>query len=75
MARLVALWLGFGVVGLAWASVLVTMLTAGLFLICSYAISTRQRWSDLIQMRQIGIVALPLMLNNLLMQSSSASIF
>jgi O-antigen/teichoic acid export membrane protein len=67
VARLAALWLGFGVLGLAWASVLVTTLTAGLFLVLQIRdfYPPTLVWNTQ-QMRQIGVIALPLMLNNLL---------
>jgi O-antigen/teichoic acid export membrane protein len=66
-ARLAALWLGYGIVGLAWASVLVTTLTALIYL----ALQLRDFFPPLLvwdaaQIGQLAGTALPLMLNNLL---------
>ncbi len=67
VARLVALWMGYGILGLAWASVLVTTLTALIFLVLQYRdfFPPTLTW-NLPQMRGLAVVALPLMLNNLL---------
>jgi O-antigen/teichoic acid export membrane protein len=66
-ARLAALWLGFGIVGLAWASVGVTALTALIFLWLQLRdfFPPSLEW-DAAEMRRLAAVALPLMLNNLL---------
>jgi O-antigen/teichoic acid export membrane protein len=67
IARLVVLWLGFGIVGLAWASVVVTTITALIFGLLQRRdfFAPTLAW-DTAQIRLIGAAALPLMLNNLL---------
>lgn len=66
-ARLAALLLGFGILGLAWASVGVTVVTALIFLGLQLRdfFPPRLVW-DPIQMRALAAPAFPLMLNNLL---------
>lgn len=66
-ARLAVLWLGFGIVGLAWAAVGVTSVTALLYLILQVRSFFRPtlRW-DWQLMTYLVPLALPLMLNNLL---------
>ncbi|GAB4124460.1 MAG: flippase [Roseiflexaceae bacterium] len=66
-ARLAALLLGYGIVGLAWASVGVTLITALIY----YGLQRRDFFAptlvwDTPQMRILAVVALPLMFNNLL---------
>lgn len=66
-ARLAALWLGLGVVGLAWASVGVTWATALVFLLLQWRtfFPPTLAW-DGPTVRALVPLALPLMLNNLL---------
>lgn len=67
LARLAALWLGLGVLGLAWASVAVTFLTGLIFLGLQLRdfFAPSLAW-DTGEARRLGAMALPLMLNNLL---------
>jgi len=67
VARLAVLWLGFGIVGLAWAAVGVTSTTALIYLFLQTRSFFRPtlRW-DRTLMRRLISPALPLMLNNLL---------
>ena len=67
LARLAVLWLGYGVVGLAWAAVGVTCATALIYLWLQLRdfFPPTLRW-DAGQMRLLALAALPLMLNNLL---------
>ncbi|HET9222984.1 MAG TPA: oligosaccharide flippase family protein, partial [Roseiflexaceae bacterium] len=66
-ARLAVLWLGFGIVGLSWAAVGVSTITALIF----FRLQRRDfftptlRW-DWIELRLLAVLALPLMFNNLL---------
>jgi O-antigen/teichoic acid export membrane protein len=67
MARLAVLWLAGGIVGLAWASVLVTTTTALIY----YWLQRRDFFPPTLswepqEMRVLAGIALPLMLNNLL---------
>ncbi len=66
-ARLAALWLGLGIVGLAWASVGITCITALIFLFLQIRdfFPPMLAW-DTQEARRLGAIALPLMLNNLL---------
>lgn len=67
VARLAALWLGLGIIGLAWASVGVTFVTALIFLGLQMRdfFAPSLAW-DMGEVRRLGAMALPLMLNNLL---------
>jgi O-antigen/teichoic acid export membrane protein len=66
-ARLAVLWLGFGIIGLAWAAVGVSTITALIFFWLQrrdfFPPTLRWDWAEL---RLLGALALPLMLNNLL---------
>ncbi len=67
LARIGVLWSGLGVIGLAWAAVLVSSLTAMIF----FVLQTRAFFAPTLAfdgsaMRAIAPQALPLMLNNLL---------
>jgi O-antigen/teichoic acid export membrane protein len=66
-ARLAALWLGYGILGLAWAAVGVSATTALIFFWRQQRdfFPPTLRW-DTGEMRQLAALALPLMLNNLL---------
>jgi O-antigen/teichoic acid export membrane protein len=67
LARIAVIVLGLGILGLAWAAVAVSCVTAAIF----FALQRRSffpptlRW-DVAEMRALIPVALPLMLNNLL---------
>lgn len=67
VARLTVLWMGFGIVELAWASVLVSCVTAAIYdrLQMRTFFEPKLAWNGPL-MRSLLIVALPLMLNNLL---------
>ncbi len=67
VARLTVLWLGFGIVGLAWVAVGVTSATALIYLFLQMRSFFRPtlRW-DRALLRYLIPLALPLMLNNLL---------
>ncbi len=74
IARLLALWLGFGILGLAWAAVLVSTLTALIYLVFQFQSKDQQflnvfsqslHWNLTLVWQMIPL-ALPLMLNNLL---------
>lgn len=67
LARIAVLWLGFGILGLAWSAVAVTTVTAlgyGVLQTRSFFRPTL-RWDGPL-MRQLLPLALPLMFNNLL---------
>jgi O-antigen/teichoic acid export membrane protein len=66
-ARLAVLWLGYGILGLAWAAVGVSATTALIFFWRQQRdfFPPTLRW-DTAEMRQLTALALPLMLNNLL---------
>jgi O-antigen/teichoic acid export membrane protein len=66
-ARLATLWLGFGILGLAWASVGVTVATAVIFFVLQVRtfFPPTLAWDAAI-MRPLAVTALPLMLKNLL---------
>ncbi len=67
IARVTALWLGLGILGVSWAAVIVTTITALIYLFLQIRDFFRPvlRW-DWPLMQGLALMAFPLMLNNLL---------